>query len=466
MPVSGPQAGPLNGRWVAGAGGDAATDHAIALLVGLGATRGTGDLEVPTTSVDPPVDWAQSGAMALTGRAAGPPLHPVGAPASAARGAIRALATLVADHGSPPAAWPDHRLLGERAAIAGLRRQGPKSAGGALRIIACADGWVACNLPRRSDVELLPALTQGRHPVAAEPDWPLLERWFSKHSRQEVTAQAVLLGLPITDLPGRTHQADQQHRNRWGHERPAPWRVSVGGPRHPPRTGKPLVVDLTSLWAGPLAAHLLGLVGARVVKVESTGRPDGARCGHRAFFDLLHAGHECVALKFPDPAAVSLLRQLCVRADLVLDASRPRALAALGIDAEEMVAGGTSWVSITGYGRTGPWANRPAFGDDAAAAAGLVAWDHGEPLPAGDAIADPLTGVHAAVAGYAALLHEQSWLIDVAMRDVAACAAAMPAGLSDADHLPEPPRARPPAGKGHFLGADTGAVLADLGIVP
>ena len=39
----------------------------------------------------------------------------------------------------------------------------------------------------------------------------------------------------------------------------------------------PLVVDLSALWAGPLCAHLLGLAGARVVKVESLGRPDGAR---------------------------------------------------------------------------------------------------------------------------------------------------------------------------------------------
>ena len=60
-----------------------------------------------------------------------------------------------------------------------------------------------------------------------------------------------------------------------------------------------LVVDLSALWSGPLCAHLLTLAGARVVKVESASRLDGARRGPPAFFDLLHAGQESVVLDLP-----------------------------------------------------------------------------------------------------------------------------------------------------------------------
>ncbi|WRZ90036.1 CoA transferase [Streptomyces sp. NBC_01007] len=56
------------------------------------------------------------------------------------------------------------------------------------------------------------------------------------------------------------------------------------------------MVDLSALWAGPLCAHLLGLTGARITKVESAARPDGARRGSAEFYRLLHQGHECRVL--------------------------------------------------------------------------------------------------------------------------------------------------------------------------
>ena len=83
---------------------------------------------------------------------------------------------------------------------------------------------------------------------------------------------------------------------------------------------------------------------------------------------------------------------------MVIEASRPRALAQLGVNGPDLVrAGGPRvWVSITGYGRSGDAANRVAFGDDAAAAGGLVVWRDGVPLFCADAVADPLTGLTAA----------------------------------------------------------------------
>jgi crotonobetainyl-CoA:carnitine CoA-transferase CaiB-like acyl-CoA transferase len=251
-----------------------------------------------------------------------------------------------------------------------------------------------------------------------------------------------------------------------------------GGPREPSSPAEPLVVDLTSLWAGPLCAHLLGLAGARVVKVESRARPDGARAGTPAFFDLLHAGHLSVALDFSSPGDLAALRRLLARADVVLEASRPRALRQLGLDAQEYVAGGTIWASITAYGRTGEDAHRVGYGDDVAAAAGLVAYCDGVPYPVGDAIADPLTGAYAAAAVAAALLSPRGQLLDVSMFDVAVAASRADAGppaeviatgadtwaVRTAEGLVpvSPPRSRLPRSAAACLGRDNRDVLAGL----
>jgi CoA transferase family III len=268
--------------------------------------------------------------------------------------------------------------------------------------------------------------------------------------------------------------------------RPAPVRArrlpvlsSPGGPREPALPAAPLVVDLTSLWAGPLCAHLLGLAGARVVKVESRARPDGARAGTPAFFDLLHAGHLSVALDFGAPGDLAALRHLLARADVVLEASRPRALRQLGFDAEEYVAAGAIWASLTAYGRTGEDAHRIGYGDDVAAAAGLIAYCGDVPYPVGDAIADPLAGAYAAAAIAAALLSPRGQLLDVSMYDVAAEAASTPVAVSPAEVIAAgpgtwavrtasglvpvaTPRARQPRSVAAFLGRDNREVLAGL----
>ena len=182
--------------------------------------------------------------------------------------------------------------------------------------------------------------------------------------------------------------------------------LAAGPPR--PSVAGALVVDLSSLWAGPLCAQLLTAAGARTVKVESTSRPDGARRGPAPFYDLLHAGQDSVALDFRDHRDVDRLRTLLAAADVVIEASRPRALAQLGIDAAECAAAGSGvWISITGYGRDGPAAQRVAFGDDAAVAGGLIGGDRTDPVFCADAVADPLAGLTAAAAALAC--HDGGW---------------------------------------------------------
>jgi crotonobetainyl-CoA:carnitine CoA-transferase CaiB-like acyl-CoA transferase len=222
------------------------------------------------------------------------------------------------------------------------------------------------------------------------------------------------------------------------------------------------------------------------VLTSQPGRPDGARSGAPGFYDLLHAGHASVALDLTSPGGRDALLRLIGQADLVLESSRPRALRQLGIDAEEAVAAGTSWLSITAYGRTGPWAGRVGFGDDVAAAAGLVVRDAeagadagaDAVLPCGDALADPLTGVHAAVAAAAALRGERACLLDVSMREVTALAAPGPAEPHTVRRRSPDgwevetaggvfpvlaPRARRAARPAAPLGADTARTLARWG---
>lgn len=351
--------------------------------------------------------WAGSGAMWLSGRAGSAPLLPPGDPAGLVERHLDTFVTAsVARTGTLPVTStdvPDARLLGERSALAGFSRRGPVSVGGAFRAVPTADGWLGLSLARPDDLDLVPALVEA--PVAdartADNVWAVVSAWARIGTTSEAYDRARLLGLPAASWPPTPST------------RPAVRRVPSGRRARPER---PVVVDLTSLWAGPLCAHLLGLAGCHVIKIESSRRLDGARRGTPAFYDLLHAGHDSVTLDFTDPADQRRLHDLLAQADLVLEASRPRALEALGVDAGAYVDRGVSWLSITARGRE---SDTVGFGDDVAVAAGLAVIDGDDLLPVGDALADPLAGVAAAAVAAEALLAEEAWLLDVSMLDVA-----------------------------------------------
>ncbi|MET8983543.1 CoA transferase [Streptomyces sp. NPDC004539] len=391
--------------------------------------------------------WARSGVPLLTGHAEGPPLLPPGGAAT--------FASRLTDHiaAAGGARLDGAALLSERAALHGRGRRGRRSVGGSCRLLPTRDGWAAVSVARPDDPLLWGALIGN---AFGERE---LASWLAAHSGAELDARVELLGLAggsvtprpdrLCPLPGRPRSADGL-----------------------------LVVDFSALWAGPLCAHLLGSAGARVVKVETPSRPDGARFGEGAFYDLLHAGHESVVLDPGIPQGRSALRELVARADVVIEASRPRALAGFGLDAAAEVARGCVWVSITAYGRA---SGRVGFGDDVAAGRGLVAVD-GEGLPVfvGDAIADPLTGMLAA----ALVLSESAGgvLWDVAMGDVVSACLAVPGGEGRVVRAPDgegwavdggcgvfplsSPRPRPhrPTAAAPASGADTARVLGELGI--
>ncbi len=426
----------------------------------------------------PDLEWARSGAMWLTGEPEGIPRLAPGPLASCARGALLALEALCAQ-GSGCLGVDAAALLGERAAHSGFTRRGATSVGGSSRILRARDGWLAVNLPRADDLALLPAWLEdgdADDAVGQSDEWERLERRLPQRPQGHWLERARLLGLAVSAVPDPVVKGAG-----------SPWlKIRRGhcAPRR--RTEHPLVIDLSSLWAGPLCAQLLGLAGARVIKVESADRPDGAREGSDAFFDGLHAGHESVALDFGSAAGRERLAALIGAADIVIEASRPRALRQLGISAEAQIAErpGLTWVGITGYGREEPMSEWVAFGDDAAVAAGAVVDAEVRPLFCADAIADPLTGLHAAPAAWASWLSGESRVLDISLCAVTRHAVEFEAPVEEAavEADPEthgigwrvrlddrvtpvlPARARQVVSRSAGLGADTERVLAEFGI--
>ena len=425
--------------------------------------------------------------MALTGHAGGlPSLTP--AAAFGLLGQVTDDLAAVTGTAGPRVRADPAELIAGRAALGGLTRQGQVSAGGASRLLRCADGWCALTLSRTDDLAAVPALLgllglDVPEWAGAADTWAALATAAPARSAAALADNAQFLGIPAAALPPLPARADD---GAW-----PPWRVSrIAGRSPAARLNGALVVDLSSMWAGPLCARLLGRGGARVVKVETPDRPDGARAGNRDFFDWLHAGQQSVALDFRSAAGRDALGALLAAADVVIEASRPRALEQAGLaPAQRPHRAGQVWLSITGHGRGSP--DRVAFGDDAAVAGGLVGWVLGpdggghEPVFCADAVADPLTGVCGALAVARSLADGGGQLIDLPMRAVAAgfAAAGLPAQrlLHPGSHQawrteagtgaivrcdvlgrdqPVLPPSRPTsAGRAPALGADTAAVL-------
>jgi crotonobetainyl-CoA:carnitine CoA-transferase CaiB-like acyl-CoA transferase len=436
-----------------------ASDYAEQLLTTLGAHVQRSFLK---TDISADRAWAQSGAMALTGRSDGPP-QPCPAPLAACVEGVRvALRTLAGQ----PVDLPDAATLGERAALSGLTRNGSISPGGACRLLPAADGWLAVNLPRPDDWSLLAAWLETL--PLANGNWEGLASALSLHTWENLCERGTLLGLAVAALQPANNTADAPATTA------RPWFqiVAQGPPRLLNRHTPPLVIDLSALWAGPFCAHLLQQLGMRVIKVESRQRPDGARHGPTAFYDLLNQGKASVTFDFSVAADLHRLRALLRRADIVIESSRPRGLRQLGIHAEELVATtpGLTWLAISGYGRDAAHENRIAYGDDAGVSGGLSALlfkQTGEPMFCGDAIADPLTGWHAALAALASQQSGGGRLISLALSDVVAHCAQHPQSDGHSIIATEqiaPPRARRAQAPARALGADTVEILSELGI--
>jgi hypothetical protein len=311
-------------------------------------------------------------------------------------------------------------LLCERAVLGGFATPGRISAGGGCRLFDALGDTVALNLARPTDRELLPALFEADD-LKIDDD-PEIASCFARSNAAQIVTRGRELGLAIAAEREMTPSA---HLPTSSTDIPA-ITLLAGPAAPPPLASRPRrVVDLSALWAGPLAAHLLWLAGADVVKIESRTRPDGMRNDDNPFYALLNQGKASVALDLQDPTDKQALIALIRTADIVIEASRPRALAQLGIDAAQLVrtTPGLVWISITAHGSMGDAANWIGFGDDCGVAGGLSAALRtvtGRSGFVGDAIADPLTGMSAAVVAWEAWKSGQSGRYGIAMTSVVA----------------------------------------------
>jgi crotonobetainyl-CoA:carnitine CoA-transferase CaiB-like acyl-CoA transferase len=178
------------------------------------------------------------------------------------------------------------------------------------------------------------------------------------------------------------------------------------------------VLDFTRVLAGPYCTRLLADLGARVIKIEGP-RGDDMRAAplqldpHRmdqsTYFVRVNAGKRSVALDLGHPEARVVAMDLVRIADVVVENFRPGVMARLGLDygAAADVRPDLVYCSISGYGQTGPWRDRPAFAHVVHATSGLMHLERGEDEPPRVLYlqaADVLAGTHAFGAVVAALL--------------------------------------------------------------
>ncbi|MFW6690576.1 CaiB/BaiF CoA transferase family protein [Streptomyces sp. MAR4 CNX-425] len=141
------------------------------------------------------------------------------------------------------------------------------------------------------------------------------------------------------------------------------------------------VLDLATLFAGPLAATLLGDFGAEVVKVEHPAKPDPSR-GHGPAKDgvglwwkLLGRNKKNLTLDLSTPGGRDVLLRLAAGADVVVENFRPGTLEKWGLGWAELSAANPRLVlaRVTGFGQFGPYSRRPGFGTLAEAMSGFAA---------------------------------------------------------------------------------------------
>jgi len=299
--------------------------------------------------------------------------------------------------------------VSDRAGLIELGEPGLWSPNRACRLAQAKDGWIAINLAREEDRELVPAWLCAE--VRGDP-WDAIVDIARSRSRKALIEQATLLGLPV----GAVGEADAAGFGE----------TTLGRADPPSHTLR--VVDLSALWAGPMCGAIFAAMGAGVTKIESPSRPDPTRTSSAEFFNRLNGQKRHLQIALDEPEGQAVLRERIAAADVLITSCRPRALPSLGLNAETLLASNPrlTWVAITGYGWREPAAMRVAFGDDAAAAGRLVRWTaDGEPRFLGDALSDPVTGMHAAVRALEAVAGGGGARVEVSMAESAAAAAAM-----------------------------------------
>ncbi len=201
------------------------------------------------------------------------------------------------------------------------------------------------------------------------------------------------------------------------------------------------VLDLSRILAGPWASQLLADLGAEVIKIERPGQGDDTRSwgppympdregepgSESAYFHGANRGKFSVCIDMAKPGGQELIRNLALESDVLIENFKVGGLKKYALDYEtlKLVNPKLVYCSITGFGQTGPYAERAGYDFMIQAMGGLMSITgeaEGQPMKVGVALADILTGLYAANAIQAALIYRQQsgrgQYIDLALLDV------------------------------------------------
>ena len=203
------------------------------------------------------------------------------------------------------------------------------------------------------------------------------------------------------------------------------------------------VLDLTRVLAGPWATQMLADFGAEVIKIEKPGEGDDTRGwgppfitngdgskGDAAYFLSANRGKWSVAIDMATPEGQKLIRALAAKSDIVMENFKVGGLKKYGLDYDSLKAINPRLIycSLTGFGQTGPYAQRAGYDFMIQGMGGIMSvtgqpdgTPGAEPMKIGVAFADIFTGLHAVIGMEAALYHRertgQGQFIDVALLD-------------------------------------------------
>ncbi len=201
------------------------------------------------------------------------------------------------------------------------------------------------------------------------------------------------------------------------------------------------VLDLSRILAGPWASQMLADLGAEVIKIERPGGGDDTRgwgppympdrngeaTGESAYFHGANRGKYSVCIDIAQAEGQELVRELACHCDVLIENFKLGGLRKYGLDYASLHAINARLVycSITGFGQDGPYAERAGYDFMIQAMGGIMSLTgeaDGQPMKIGVALADILTGLYAANAIQAALIHQRATgegqHIDMALLDV------------------------------------------------
>ncbi|GAB5388314.1 MAG: CaiB/BaiF CoA-transferase family protein [Alphaproteobacteria bacterium] len=200
------------------------------------------------------------------------------------------------------------------------------------------------------------------------------------------------------------------------------------------------VLDLSRVLAGPSCTQILGDLGADVIKVERPGKGDDTRgwgppfvqtkdgqgTSESAYYLGANRNKRSIAIDYTSPDGKALLLDLMAKADIVVENFKTGGLAKYGLDYTDLSSRFPSliWCSITGFGHTGPYADRAGYDIMIQATGGIMSVTgeaEREPMKVGVAIADLMAGMYATTGILAALQHRhktgQGQHVDISLFD-------------------------------------------------